>query len=223
MTKQAEQLGFWGVKGSGKTSKMIELMSNTNRQIYLDSMGNTHIKGATRLKTLRGVLTHIKKNWHKGYKIVIDVPNGNRKQACMDFMHEFIKVMFRVQKPYYNSKKGIAGFEIDLVIDEAHKFFPLHGLKDEYYLFCEDLFTLGRHYGLNILGGSQRLAQVNTAFRGNCTQQFFFAQGDHNDIEAVRKSTGLKADDIRDIKQFEFLHKSRAFGAEIKKGKTVKY
>lgn len=221
MDKNAQQIGFWGVKGSGKTSEMVEHMRGQNRIIYFDAMGNMRVPESTRLKTIRGTLEHIKNHWQRGYKIILEP--GNRTSDCMAFMESLLPVLFSVQKPYYNSKKAITGFEITLVIDEAQKFFPRGKLSGEYYGLCEDLFTLGRHYGLNIYGASQRLAQVDTAFRGNCTQQFFFAQGDHTDIEAVRNSTGLKADDVRAIKKFEFLHKSNEFGALIKRGKTKKF
>jgi len=56
-----------------------------------------------------------------------------------------------------------------LIVDEAHEFFKRAD--------CETLWlgTRGRHYGITIIAVTQRGAQINPTFRGQCSRVFLFA------------------------------------------------
>lgn len=56
-----------------------------------------------------------------------------------------------------------------LIIDEAHEFFTRAGAE---YLW---IGTRGRHYGSTIIAITQRGAQINPTFRGQCSRIFIFA------------------------------------------------
>ena len=56
-----------------------------------------------------------------------------------------------------------------LIVDEAHEFFQRRD--------CEHLWigTRGRHYGITIIAVTQRGAQINPTFRGQCSKIYIFA------------------------------------------------
>jgi hypothetical protein len=219
MKKNAEQIGIWGCKGSGKTTRQLELIEGRKRVIFLDPMNTISIKGYKRCSTIRNALVEIKNGWNTGFHII--VPTGHREDQCLDFMRAFIPALFKVQSPYYASKRGMAGREITLVIDEAHKFFPNRKFSPAEQEHIEDIIALGRHYGIEIIAASQRLAKVWTEYRGNCTQHYFFAQGDHSDIEATLKIIGTsQRENLMGLMQHEYMHKSREAGATISKGRN---
>lgn len=58
---------------------------------------------------------------------------------------------------------------IYLIIDEAHEFFP-QGSK----CATKWMGTRGRHYGLNIIAITQRAAEINVTFRGQCSTIYAF-------------------------------------------------
>lgn len=56
-----------------------------------------------------------------------------------------------------------------IIVDEAHEFFTRAGSR---YLW---LAQKGRHYGINIIGCTQRGAQVHPTFRSQCGRLYLFA------------------------------------------------
>lgn len=220
MKKDAEQVGIWGCKGSGKTTRQKEMIEGRKRVIVLDPMDNFGGKGYRRVTSIPAMRAAIQAGWYNGFHLVI--PTGHHEAQCLVFMRKLVPVLFLVQKPYYEGKRFMVGHEITLVIDEAHKFFPNRTMTPEQQEPLEDIIALGRHYGIEMLAASQRTANVWTDYRGNCDKQYFFAQGDHTDIASALKSIGTEhRAALMDLRAHEYLLKSRSAGSKVVKGRNI--
>lgn len=218
MKKDAELILLSGGRGCGKTTQMREKLQDKKRVIALDPMQDLGLKGFTELKTIGGILRHIKRNWNTGFKI--SVPTGHNPARCQAFFVQLSKALFMVQTPYKEKNPNMVGKEIWLGIDEVHKFIP-NPPSDEVASVVQDFIDVGRHYGINMIGATQRIVKVWTEYRGNCMKNLFFRQADHNDIDNILRMIGRdKKDDLLALKTHEFIMLDRANGLEITKGKN---
>ena len=64
-----------------------------------------------------------------------------------------------------------------LVVEEMNLSFPVAGGVHKCTGFAE-ICSRGRHYGIDVIGASQRIAEVDTRFRGNCTESVVLRQED---------------------------------------------
>lgn len=214
-SKDAEIIMISGGRGSGKTTRCIEIIQRRDRVIVLDPTGSFTAKGYKRVKTLRAVYQAVKDGWGTGFKIVLATPSGEGQ--CIELMQELSRALFKIQMPYYNFKDKR---KITLVLDEAHKFFPNRRLTPAEQEPLEDIIALGRHYGIEMIAATQRLAKMWTEYRGNSSQSYFFMQGDHTDFSAVLATIGNQyKDQLRSLKVHEYLHKGQ--GLAVAKGKNA--
>lgn len=223
MKRDAGRIGIWGCSGSGKSTRQSEMVATRRRVIALDPKGTSFNRGfkvCTSLRGKGGVYDTVKKNWHKGFKIKINT--GLDGDVCLAIIQEIVPALFLIQQPYIQGAAGMEGKEISLVIDEADLFFPNRSAARGAQVQIDHLTRRGREYGIEVIAASQRLAQVATTFRGNCTEHYFLAQGDHNDLDAVLSMIGRKYDaELRGLRAHEYLHKSMEIGGEIRKGKNT--
>lgn len=214
-SKDAEIFMISGGRGSGKTTRQIELIEKRDRVIVLDPTGSFQARGYKRVKTLKAVYLAVKDGWNTGFKIVLATPSG--RGACIALMQELSRSLFLIQKPYYQYKDKR---KITLVLDEAHKFFPNRRMTPLEQEPLEDIIALGRHYGIEMIAATQRLAKMWTEYRGNASQSYFFMQGDHSDFGAVLATIGTEHKEaLRGLKVHEYLHKGQ--GLSVKKGRNA--
>lgn len=215
MKKDAEVILCTGMRGSGKTTRQMELAKGRDRVIVLDPLNSFKAKGFVRVRNLTEMYRLIKKGWGGGFKIVLST--GASEEACIKIMQKLARDLFLIQKPYYQEKDSR---KITLMIDEAHKFFPNRRLTPEEQEPLENIICLGRHYGIEMIAATQRTAKMWTEYRGNCSQQYFFMQGDHTDFQAVLSTIGTEhRAALRELKPHEYLHKGP--GWNIVKGRNA--
>lgn len=214
MKKDAEIIGCWGCRGSGKTTRQIELMEGRDRVIVLDPVGSFKAPGFKTVRTLKNLYEEIKAGWNTGFRVIVRTPSA--EGGCVAIMQQLARALEVIQKPYYHGRDKR---KITLVIDEAQKFFPNRRMTPAEQEPLEDIIALGRHYGIEIIAASQRLAKVWTEYRGNCSQHYFFMQGDHTDFSAVLSIIGTEQKDaLRGLQVHEYLHKGQ--GWNITKGRN---
>lgn len=214
MKKDAEAIGCWGCRGSGKTTRQIELIDGKNRVIVLDPIGSFKAKGFKHVRGLQHLYKEIKAGWNTGFKLILRTPNTEAE--CLAVMRILARDLFLIQRPYYLGKDKR---KITLVLDEAQKFFPNRRMTPAEQEPLENLIALGRHYGIEMIAASQRLAKVWTEYRGNCSQHYFFMQGDHTDFTAVLSIIGNEhRGALRGLQVHEYLHKGQGF--KISKGRN---
>ncbi len=115
-------------------------------------------------------------------------------------------MLARLQSGY---KAGQHSAKMTLLVDELDLSFPT-GIKIKQpdhgfgFLCCR-----GRHFGINIIGITQRTAMVDTSFRGNLSDMYVFRQSEPIDIN---KSCEILGRDYRpalqDLCDFEYIYKS---------------
>lgn len=219
MKKDAELVCITGARGSGKTTRQMEMIRDRERVIILDPLNVFGGKGYKLVTNVRAMLIEIRNGWHTGFKIRF--VTGHREAECLELMRQIVKALFVVMKPYYQNRRDMKGKEITLVIDEAHKFFPNKNFTAEEKEEIEDFVTLGRHYGIACIAASQRLAKIWPDFRGNCDKQYFLAQGDAIDVTRALETLGRENKALLlDLRAHEYLLKSRDAGAQIIKGRN---
>lgn len=218
MKKDADITVIVGGRGSGKTTCMREKLEKAPRAIVFDPMNDINLKGYTRLKTVRGVYDHIKKNWNNGFRIILET--GHRPAQCQAIMARFCIDLFKIQAPYKAGRADMRGKEIILAIDEAHKFIP-NPPSGELELALVDMIDLGRHYGIEMICASQRIVKLWTNLRGSAMQYYFFRQGDHNDIDTISAIIGREnKQKLLNLKTHEFLHLDKNQGLQVLMGKN---
>lgn len=201
MNKDAGKTGVWGGTGSGKSTRVKELTAKNNRLIVIDPIGDYEKEsGFTGYKTLKGLYAGIKKNWHKGFRLVLTVPRGTDPKAQLEALADGL---FKIQKPYYDGKdKRI----ITLVVEEMSICYPEKTLGAGERNFME-LINLGRHYGVEIIGVSQRIAEVKKNFVGNVSEHYFFRMGAAVDYDAALRLIGRdRQAELKGLQTHEYLH-----------------
>ena len=215
MKKDAEVILCTGMRGSGKTTCQMELSKGRDRVIVLDPLNSFKAKGFKRVRSLAEMYRLMKEGWNTGFKIVLST--GASEESCIKIMQQLSRGLFLIQKPYYQEKDNRI---ITLMIDEAHKFFPNRRLTPVEQEPLENIICLGRHYGIEMIAATQRTAKMWTEYRGNCSQQYFFMQGDHTDFKAVLSTIGTDyQDQLRSLQPHEYLHKGP--GWKITQGRNV--
>lgn len=203
-----------GGRGSGKTTRQIELVAERDRVVMLDPVGSFRAKGFTTVRSLRALYGEIKAGWNAGFRVIVRTPSS--EAACVAVMQELSRALFAIQKPYYHGRDRR---KITLVLDEAHKFFPNRRMTPAEQEPLEDIIALGRHYGIEMIAATQRIAKMWTEYRGNAGQSYFFMQGDHSDYAAVLSIIGTEhREALRGLKVHEYLHKGQ--GLDIGKGRN---
>jgi len=213
MKKDANRIGIWGGSGSGKSTCLKELLVNHDRQIVLDPMDDwKKQRGYKTVKSTKQLLQALKANWSGSFKIVFAV--NVRQIDPVKALNDVSRAMFAAQQPYNSGKDKR---KLSLIVDEMADFFPNQGakmLRHEFY----HLSRKGRHYGVNIFGASQRLAEVHPSFRGNARENYFFRQDEAIDIQRALQSLGSQwKNDLLALQDHEYLHKVQG---TITKGKN---
>ena len=108
--------------------------------------------------------------------------------------------------------------QVTLVVDELDEGFPSGIMqampKHGFGYLCKR----GRHFGVNLLGLSQRTAQVDVVFRGNLSGCYFFRQADPIDLEKSIQMLGRDyAAELRGLNNFDYIYKSGG-GVLVRKG-----
>ena len=202
MGKDAELINISGARGSGKTTRQIELIDGLDRVIVLDPIGTFKAAGFTKVGSLPSMYRKIKEGWHSGFRIYFHTPPS--QIACTEIMKRLSRDLFKIQKPYYEDRDDR---KITLVIDEAHKFFPNRQMSPEDQEPLEDIIALGRHYGIEMIAATQRLAKLWTEYRGNSTQAYYFMQGSSADYNAVLSMIGNEhREALRELNVHDYLH-----------------
>lgn len=216
MGKHASITFLSGKRGSGKTTKLLELIKNEKRVIVFDCMGDWGDNGFQSFTSMKQVVQHVRDNWNKGFRVALNVfPVKNKSKHLPKALSQFSEVLMAMQMPYKQNKDSR---EITLVVDEMRFSVPNRPPESGEAAFF-DLIQIGRHYGINIIGATQRPAQVHKDFTGNSEDLYFFKVGDHNDVKAIKPLIGKEwTQTLVGLQNFEFIHWKDI--NNIQKGKT---
>jgi hypothetical protein len=180
--KNAIRVGIFGRSGSGKSTRAKQMLRAENRLVIFDTMQEYGKLGIQQVFSLGELKNYMAANWGR-FKVAYVPPYTSKVEA----LHKLSVMLRQLQQPYADEKPGAE--KITLMIEELNGSFPVAGLKDGLLGFG-DLCGRGRHYGINLIGISQRFASVHNDFRGNMTKSYFFAQGNMTDISTIKGMVG---------------------------------
>jgi len=206
--------GVWGRSGSGKSSFVKATIRGRKRIIVFDPLGEY---GAEGLKLIehksRDGLDHVRQAMAKSWRTfrLAYIPPAGKEVAALNGLS---RLLLRAQANFQATGRGA---EILLVVEEMNLAFPVAGGAEKNPGFAA-ICSRGRHYGIEVIGVSQRIAEVATRFRGNCSETVVFAQKGARDLDAAAIETGAGKDVIRNLKNLEYVFTS---GGTVCRGKIV--
>lgn len=177
---------------------MLNLLKQHHRKVvFAASPRDFTIKdGYYQAHTIEGVLKQIKKNWNGKFSIVFRPPETEWPQA----LSKLSLALLKVQRGYYEGRH--AG-KITLAVDELNKSFGHRRPRD--HDGFEQAILQGAHYGLELIGATQRPTLVHPDFRDNATIVYFFpVMGDVGEV--VRVSIGSDyANELKSLKNHNYI------------------
>lgn len=191
-------IGVWGARGSGKTTRVRELIAGEPRVVVFDALDEYGGGGFRRVVTRLDLWRSIKRGWRAGCWRVAYVP-GADYAADLD---DVAGGLFAVQQPF---KDGRDRRGVVLVVEEASLSVPVTAAPAGRQQFRR-LVNLGRHWGVTIIAASQRMAQVSTDLRGNTSADYFLQLRGHVDYQAAGQLMGPRAvDQLRQLQPHDWL------------------
>lgn len=205
----AGRIGVWGASGSGKSTYVKRAIKGRKRLIVFDPMEEYAPYVNVTVRSLEEVRQLMARNWHT-FKIAY-VPPAGKESATLSALS---KLLIAAQTPFKITGKGE---HITLVVEEMNICFPVHGGAARAKGFA-DICSRGRHFGIEVYGLSQRIAEVDTRFRGNTTETVILRQQGRNDINAAEQAIGGHKKKIIELRNLSYIHER---GGELTEGKLT--
>lgn len=216
--KTAFQIFVSGRKGQGKTTLTDGIARGRDRVFCFDLLGEYRAKGFTLVHSMVELRAAVRKRWHKGWKIAFlpARPNAELKITYAGQLSDMCETICAIQQPYYDTPDGKHPPipKVLFLIEEMRWSYPngcnLPGMPT--------LTTLGRHYGVDMIGTTQRVAEVSTNYKGNADVQYFFAQDAAADIETIGRMIGREH--IAALKALKPHHYLRLYQGQVILGRN---
>ncbi len=193
----AGRIGVWGASGSGKSSYVKKAIKGRKRMVVFDPLGEYSALCNVTAQTVEQVRVAMRKNW-AGFSVAYVPPAGQEPRA----LSALCKLMMAAQMPFKESGKGQG---MTLVVEEMNLSFPVHGGAQKSPGFAE-VCSRGRHYGIEVYGLSQRIAEVSTRFRGNCTETVVLRQQGPRDLAAAADAIGGDKAAVAALANLDYIH-----------------
>lgn len=203
LVKDAVRIGIFGSSGSGKSYRARELVKNLSRIIVFDGVGDFARSGGFKTcYSFQEVFATIKKGWETGFKICFIPPLGEEEES----LNKLSKALQAIQAGYM---ADTCHAKLTLVVDEMDLSFPSgirqRNPKHGFLGLC----LRGRHYGINLVGISQRPKLVDISFRANMSAVYLFSLAEPDDIDVALKMVGREyAQTFRNLNRYQYVYKN---------------
>lgn len=196
MTADAEITAIYGRRGSGKTTRVRALLRSRRRVIVFDPIGEYAAFG------FRAV------TWADLGRVFYEFGRGPFRVAYTpipraepEALHELSCALVA-----YQCVMAVSAGQVTLVVEEMALSFPVERLPLELHGF-KSVCERGRHWGVNVIGTTQRPATVSTVFRGNAAETYIFALDWETDVAAVCAMIGREhRDALRGMEPHRYLY-----------------
>lgn len=222
MRKTSFQLFVSGRKGQGKTTLTDAVAAGFNRVFVYDILGEYQAKGYVVVRSMAEMRAAVRKRWKKGWRVAF-VPARPREKSKTDpgisyqsQLAEMCDTICRIQMPYKETPDGRQPPipSVLFIIEEMRWSYPTSANISE----MAELTTLGRHYGVNMIGTTQRIAEVSTNFKGTSDARYFFAQDEAADIDTIARMIGRQhLPALKSLRPHQYL---RMFQGRVEKGQN---
>lgn len=193
----AGRIGVFGASGSGKSAYTKERLRGANRVVVFDPLDEyTELPGFRSVESINDVIRDMKARW-KTFRVAYVPPSGDEMRA----LNTLSDLLLKVQRPF---REGGAGGPVTFVVEEMNLGFPVNIGSHKVKRFAE-ICSRGRHFGIEVIGVSQRLAEVDTRFRGNCTETVIFNQVGTRDRQAAAAILGCSAQKVGGLPKLHYV------------------
>lgn len=182
MIKDAKITTIYGKRGSGKSTRAKMLIKDCTRLIVYDPTLEYQKERCQIVNNIKDMLTAIKKGWQAGFRIAYQPQDNDDHVENVAEILEYIK---KVQINYFDEKDDR---KITVLIEEMHLSIP--NRPDSRLRPVLGLINIGRHHGIEMIGVTQRISEINTTFRANTFDVYFFSLAGATEIEASAKIIG---------------------------------
>jgi DNA helicase HerA-like ATPase len=209
----AELIAVYGARGSGKSTLARQLVRDRHRVIVLDPSRDWQKRGVKAVRDLSELSALIARDWKRGFNVVYTAPPGKDALA----LHRLSDLICAYQEKFY---RGRTSDEVTLVVDEMAEAYSNADAQSDHLSGFRRVILQGRHFGIGVVGISQRPADIAARFRDNCGRTFCFALHDHTSRDAIVKRIGRShAGAVGSLAAFEYL---AIVGSGVTRGKTRK-
>lgn len=179
---EAEFIGIYGRRGSGKSTRAKAMIVNRKRVVVFDTLGEyARELGYERCTTVGDVREAMIAGWSKGYRIAF-VPSSDLPKA----FHNLASFLWQSRQRYEGRREADL---LTVVVEEANLAIPNSRMAAGQDAAMR-LALQGRHRGIGGILVSQRPALVNADIRTQCTGVYFFGLTDPLDVQAVDRLCG---------------------------------
>lgn len=212
-----KRIGLYGRSGSGKSTLMNAIIAPQRHLVLFDYLPTrrqfAQANGLIECATLSQVRDVIADGYGQGFRVWFRPPADSFAQV--DALHGLASFIWRVQEKRVDQGKMVP--LITLAVDEMSECYPVANLPRDRQGMTR-LCKAGRHYRINLVGATQRPAQVSTEFRGNLDVRYFLSLKEPADIKAVTETAGREvADQVAALPPYRFL---RLENGQIRAGAT---
>lgn len=200
---QAQRLGIFGASGCGKTTKARELTGKLGRIVYFDPLQElAKERGVKAFFDLESLKKALRKDFARGFRFAFCPGFGDEIGQLNDLCYFLVEL----QGGYMAGRHSA---QMTLVVDELDLGFPSGMTQRDSKNGFAYLCRRGRHYGINLVGISQRPAQVDVCFRANCSAVYLFRHTDPIDFDVAVKMLGKEyREKFRLLDNFQYIYKS---------------
>ena len=211
VSSNAGRIGVFGRSGSGKSTYTKRLIKARKRVVIFDPLEEYDAKVRVRhvrRDSINDVIRAIAADY-QGFRVSYVPPAGDEAEA----LSKLCWALLEAQEPFRAGDKRTPG--LTLVVEEMNNSFPVHGGAENCRGFAE-ICSRGRHYGIEVIGVSQRIAEVATRFRNNCTETVILAQKGKRDLDAAAELIGGDRQKVMALRNLDYLHEKNG---ELSSGK----
>lgn len=213
MSKDAKIIGVYGGRGQGKSTYVKAMIGIYPRIIVFDPMAEyvneSGFKPAYHLTDIQHAMIE---GQGKQYRIAYVPPQGIDYPRAL---HELCVFLEMAQQPYANNASTQ---KICVVVEELNLSAPSSPLPSDCQQFVR-MCAQGRHFGVEIIGVTQRPKMVMPNFRSLAAEEVIFKISDYDDISAIdRKLAPEWKGQIFNLQVHEFL---KVQGSTVTKGKNT--
>lgn len=184
------RVALYGASGSGKTTKLNQLIRHDERVISFDPAASV---AGRAFEDKRAFIKAIMAAKGGPFRLVYRAPRGSDRETELEWLAGFI---LNFQTGYYRGKSDKM---LTFAVDEMSLCYPNKPGRPNSHPFTE-LCNMGRHYGIRLIGATQRPAEIGATFRGNVSSTYVFRLENDLDVDRVRKIIGLRnADELKTL------------------------
>ena len=204
-TSDAIRLGFFGASGSGKTYRAKQLTRELTRLVAFDPTPEVDWASETKdgVFYVDEGIKFIQENFSRGFRITI-VPHFGQEEKELNSL---CLCLISMQRKFFEH-----GAKITLVVDEMDLSFRTGIMLKNPRNYFGYLCRRGRHLGVNLLGLSQRINQVDTTFRANLSGVYLFQ---HTELIDIKQALALISTAARErflnLRPREYIYKAGNF------------